>query len=162
MSALATAPRHEDRGAALILAIGFMLFVGAITASLAFLISSGFANRGTLERVRDREFAADAAIQDAITSVRLVTDRSAEVTCAGQRTTLNGVTIRVDCASAAGLTGGTDNLVLSQRNLIFTACEDTGVPCTEETAVIRAQVNFEQRYGKNVTKTYVQSWSVNK
>jgi hypothetical protein len=54
-----------------------------------------------------------------------------------------------------------DGLLLRQRNVIFNACVDTGVACTDETTIVSAQVNFAQQGGV-VTGTYIQSWSVNK
>ena len=59
--------RHDDRGAALILAIGFILLISAIVGGLAALITSSLDNRGTLDTIRNRQYAADAGIQDAIT-----------------------------------------------------------------------------------------------
>lgn len=157
-----TVDNLRDRGAALILAIGFVLMISAIAGGLAALIATSFENRSSLEGLRNRQYAADAAIQDAITQVRTVTDRSLPVTCAGFTTNLNSVTIRVDCAKAYGIAPGTDNLVLSQRNVIFNACLDTGSACTDASTIIRAQVSFEQLYAGAVTTTFVQSWSVNR
>lgn len=152
---------RQDRGAALILAIGFVLMISAIVGGLTVLITSSFNNRGALETIRDSQYAADAAIQDAITVVRAVTDRSLPATCAGFARTLNSVTIRVDCAKAYGIAPSTDNLVLSQRNVIFSACIDNGNACTDASTIIRAQVSFEQLYAGAITTTFVQSWSVN-
>ena len=63
--------RHEDRGAALILAVAFVVMFGSIGAGLAALVTSSVNNRGSLESVRDRQYAADGAIEDAIVQVRL-------------------------------------------------------------------------------------------
>jgi hypothetical protein len=49
---------------------------------------------------------------------------------------------------------------VAQRNVIFSACVSTGAVCVASKVIIRAQVNFQQ-LGAGVTKTYVQSWSVN-
>ncbi len=167
--------RHEDRGASLILAIGFVLMVSAIVGGLAALITSGINNRSTLQTVRDRQYAADAGIQDAITTVRAITDRSGNYACDPSSvgtyvpyiSGLNSISIRVDCVkayavTASGVTGSsTDNYVLAQRNIIFNACVNTGSACLDANVIVRAQVNFEQLYGVGVTKTFVQSWSVN-
>uniref|UniRef100_A0A6J7NNM1 Unannotated protein n=1 Tax=freshwater metagenome TaxID=449393 RepID=A0A6J7NNM1_9ZZZZ len=150
----------RDRGAVLLLAIGFVLLVSAISAALAALVMSSSATGNTLEKVRNRQYAADAAIQDAIIRVRTL-ERGSPPTC-GYTSTLNDVAIRVDCANALGVVGDTDNAVLAQRNVIFEACRDTGSACTEDQIIIRAQINFEQQYGNTVTKTFVQSWSVNR
>ena len=68
---------HEDRGAALLLAVGFVVVIGAIAGGLAGLATSGVNNRVTLEQVRNREYAADGAIENAISQVRLQTCSSA-------------------------------------------------------------------------------------
>ena len=57
---------HNDSGAALILAIGFVLLVSAIGGALAALVISSNATGNSLERVRNRQYAADSAIQKAI------------------------------------------------------------------------------------------------
>ena len=150
----------NDRGAVLLLAIGFVLLVSAISAALAALVMSSSATGNTLEKVRNRQYAADAAIQDAIIRVRTL-ERGTPPTC-GYTTTLNDVAIRVDCANALGVVGDTENAVLAQRNVIFEACRDTGSVCAEDQIIIRAQINFEQQYGNSVTKTFVQAWSVNR
>ena len=149
-----------DSGAALLLAIGFVLLVSAISAALAALIVSSTATGSTLELVRNRQYAADAAIEYAINEVRL-TNLSDDPTCGDSRT-FNNVDIHVDCRYAISVFGTDNNEVLSQRNVIFEACKDVGSACTDENVIIRAQVNFEQRYTGQVTKTFIQSWSVNR
>jgi hypothetical protein len=152
-------PRGErDSGAALLLAIGFVLGIGSICGGLAALATSSVNNRRTLEVIRDREFAADGVIENAITQVRLLNCASAP---APIQETLNQVAIRVDWANACGSTNGSDGVAVAQRNVIFMACLDTGSACTTANVIIRAQVNFEPSSGP-VTKTYVQSWNVNR
>lgn len=160
-------PPHEDSGAALILAIGFVVMVGAISAGLASLTTSSLNNRGTLEMVRNRQYAAEGAIEDAIALVR-VPVVSALTACASSAVvsignlTLNGVTIRVDQTNVCRVVRAPDGTVVAQRNVLFSACEQTGGPsCAPGAVIIRAQVNFEQGSSGVVTKTYVQSWSVN-
>jgi hypothetical protein len=68
----------------------------------------------------------------------------------------------VDCGYAVTVVGNPDNQVLSQRNVIFVACADTGSTCASNESIIRAQVNFEQKLSGEVTKTFIQSWSVNR
>jgi hypothetical protein len=149
-----------DRGAALLLAIGFVLLVSAIAAALAALITSSTSNSITLEKIRNRQYAADAAVHDAITKIR-ISDRATAPTC-GYQSELNNVEIRVDCANAITVLPSADNQVLGQRNVIFVACPDTGSACLNADVIIRAQVNFEQRFDGEVTRTYIQSWSVNR
>ena len=74
----------------------------------------------------------------------------------------NQFDIRVDCRNAIGVVGTANNEVLAQRNVIFVACTSTGSACGDTDTLIRAQVNFEQKYKGAVTKTFIQSWSVNR
>ena len=161
----AGAHRHEDRGAALILAVAFVVMIGAIGAGLAALVTSSVNNRGTLERVRDRQYAADAAVEDAIVQVRAASTGGADacqsVSGVSRTPSINTWNMRVDWRSACGVIRGGDGLVLVQRDVIFAACVDTNVACTDSSVIIRAQVNFEQAASGAVTKTYVQSWSMN-
>jgi hypothetical protein len=61
---------NRDRGAALVVAIAFVVMIGAIGAGLAGMITSSANNRVTLQLLRNREYAADGAIQQAIAEVR--------------------------------------------------------------------------------------------
>lgn len=159
---------HEgERGAALLLAIGFMMAVGAICAGLLAFISTSVGARPQLDHVRNRQYAADAAIELAIANVRTLA-APAEMPCADALTaqnagpfTLNGVAIHVSCEDARDYAFGV-GVILLQRNVIFTACEATASPCSATNAVIRAQVNYETIPGSPllVTRTYIQSWSV--
>jgi hypothetical protein len=164
------AARRADAGASLLLAIAFVVVVGAITASLVSLAASAVGNTATLGTVRDRQYAADGAIEHAIGVVR-------PLTCADSAgslvdTSLNANAIRVDWVTACGVvqagdrgasataTAG-DGIVVAQRNVIFSACPSNGEPCRPADVIIRATVNFQQGYGSPVTRTFVQTWSVN-
>jgi hypothetical protein len=153
---------HPDSGAALILAVGFVLAIGAVSGGLASLATSGLNNRTTIETVRDREFAADAVIENAITQVRAFTCATASTVI---QETVNSIPIRVDWANACGSVTGSDGVAVVQRNVIFTACLDTSAACNDSDAglandvIIRAQINFEPAAG-SVVRTYVQSWNI--
>jgi phage host-nuclease inhibitor protein Gam len=155
--------RLRDRGAGLLLAIGFVTMIGGITAGLTGMLTSGLQNRITLDNVRNRQYAADAAVESTIAQVRQL-DRTTTGSCSssGGSTTssLNGSTIRVDWRTACTVVRGADGVVVSQRNAVFNACVDTGAACATDAVIIAAQVNFEQGATGAVTKTYVQSWSV--
>jgi hypothetical protein len=146
------------------MAIGTVLMVGSISAGLAATATSSLQNRTTLEQVRNREYAADAAIEDAIVIVR-----GAQYTCASlptsflRESSLNGFAIRVDWSNACTQVLADDaQTVYDQRNVIFTTCPDTGVTCIgAPNVIIRAQVNFDPASGP-VTETHIQSWSVNR
>jgi hypothetical protein len=153
----------EDRGAALLVAIGFVLMIGAITAGLSSLVTSSMNNRLTLEVVRDREYAADGAIEDAIVDVRARIDGGA-TTCSSaggtSTSTINGAAIRVEWQPVCEALLGAEGIVVVQHDVAFAACPDTGSTCTAADVIISAQVNFEQDAAGVVAHTFVQSWSV--
>lgn len=160
-------PRAEDAdsGAALILAIGFVLMVGTISAGLAALVTSGVNNRASLQTVRNRQYAADGAIEEAIAHVRAVPGSPLEACAVSDDwiiDTVNDIRIRVDWSNSCGAVLGSDGAAVAQRNVTFTACVDAGAPCTEADMIVAAQVNFEQASSGVVTSTYVQSWSVDR
>ena len=151
----------RDRGAGLILAIGFVTLVGAITAGLSGLVMSGLNDRVILDHLRDRQYAADAAVEDAIAAVRGLS-RSASCSSTGgvRVSSLNHVAVRVDWRARCGVLRGSDGAVVAQRNVVFTSCEDTGVGCAAGQVILSAQVNFEETGSGAVSRTFVQSWSV--
>lgn len=156
-------PVDRDRGATLIMAIGFMVLIGAIAAGLSSLVTSSNYHRLTLDVVRDRQYAADGAIEEAITSVRFLdrsSDGSCEATAGNSVTAINDLKIRVDWENVCGVVRTVSGELVAQRNVVFSACVDTGVACPERSVIVRAQVNFEQADSGEVTRTWVQSWSV--
>ena len=66
------------------------------------------------------------------------------------------VDMRVDCTPAPELTSD----LSARNNVIFTACVDSGQACTDETAIITAEINYQVSGTPVVTRTFVQSWSV--
>jgi hypothetical protein len=155
--------RDRDRGASLVMAVGFVVLVGSIAAGLAGLITSSNLNRVSLASVRDRQYAADGAIEEAITAVRAL-DRAGDGSCDSDQgfstSDLNGHPIHVDWEYACGAVRTAAGELVAQRNVIFSACDDVGRACADSEVIVRAQVNFEQAATGEVTRTWVQSWSV--
>ena len=155
-----------DSGAALIMVVGFILMVGMIAGGLIGLATTGLNNRTTLQLVRDRQYAADAAINQAIADARGRPPVTPCTAATGSTTypKLNstGVSIRVDwdnsCLNSIQSSNGTS---YPQRNIVFSAfCGDQTLSnCNFAGVIIRAQVNFEPAAGAT-SKTSVQSWSV--
>jgi hypothetical protein len=166
---------HGERGATLILAIAFMVVIGGIGAAVVSSVTSSFRGRVVLDLVRDKQYAADAGVEYAIGQVRAKPlPGPAKLFCGQDITTrpdyyirpaFNGVPIRVDCSNQWGAT----TTLFEQRNVIFTACVDVTptTKCGQPTTpiVVRAQINYEAVSAGsvlNVTRTWVQSWSVNR
>lgn len=161
---------NTDAGASLIMAIAFVLMVGAISGGLVSLAASGLGNRNTLQVLRNRQYAADGAIVQAIAALRPQT--CAATTGSLVDASVNAISIRVDWVNVCGVVqsgdvGATataaaaDGTVVAQRNVVFSACLNTGSTCLPAAVIIRAVVNFQQAHGSGVTRTYVQTWSVN-
>ena len=148
---------HRDSGAALLLAIGFVMMVSVISAGLAALATSGLNNRNTLEQVRNSQYAADGAIEQAISQVRTLT--CSPPTGFLVDSSFSSGPIRVDWLNVCGSVTASDGTRYPQRNVVFSACPDLRAVCDPANVIIRAQVNFEPDSG-TVTKTYIQSWSV--
>lgn len=155
---------ERDRGASLIVAIGFVMMIGAITAGLSALVTSSMNDRVSLTTVRNRQYAADAAVESAVAQVRSQYDGRVSCTAAAgsASTTTNSIAIRVQWTSACTAVRTADGTPVTQRNVVFTACPDAGAACAEAEVIVRAQVNFERTATGAVTRTYVQSWSVNR
>jgi Tfp pilus assembly protein PilX len=157
--------RRDERGASLVLAIVFMVVIGAVSGAVLSMLTSGLSSRVALDRARDREYAADGAIQAAVAQIRAI---PASQSYAGPglpcptipNHTLNGVTIHTDCVAAPAVTAQ----LYRQFNVIFTTCAGTTGPCPTAKVIIRAQVNF-QAIGSGaslqIQRTWVQAWSVN-
>lgn len=158
-------PVGRDVGASLMLAIGFVVMIGVISAGLISLATSSLNNRAALEQVRNREYAADGAIEVTVAQLRS-SSVSTLATCTAANgfviDTSNSLTMRVDWRNACSLVQTIDGAVVAQRNVVLSACENTGASCIDSAVVIRAQVNFERSATGGVARTYVQSWSVNR
>jgi hypothetical protein len=166
---------RSERGASLILAIVFLLVIGGIGGAVTASVTSGVKDRRALDRLRDQEYAADGAVEYAIAQVRQIPLPGGPglSPCGPTATPFNyflppdtlnnNVKFRVDCLNQPTFyTAATPPLL--QRDVVFTACVDHGTPCNDNTTIIRAQVNFQARDAGSVltvTRTWVQSWSVN-
>ena len=161
--------RRDERGASLILAIVFVLVAGGIGAALTSSLVSGFDQGKVLTSIRNREYAADGAIETAIGQVRSkMTSGQALAPCAGvdgMQHTLNSVTIQVDCnfVPTPSFSG------FWQRNATFVAhCPNppqANCPFKTTIPIISAEVNFASSSRATlpsitVTATTIQSWSV--
>jgi hypothetical protein len=154
----------RDRGAALIVAIAFVVMIGSIGAGLAGLITSSSNNQISLQMLRNRQYAADGAVEQAIATVRGL-DRQTTASCSTADGTsaarINTVDIHVDWQSICSVVRGTDGIVVTQRDVIFVACSDAGGACADDAIILRARVNFRDDPTGTVADTLVQSWSVN-
>jgi hypothetical protein len=151
----------DERGASLMLVIAFMVLAGTVAAAVISTSTSGIQQRVVLDQARDRQYAADAAIETTVAAARGLSG-----TCPPPPPTsfpLNHLNVHVDCRSNPAVIVG-HGIPKLQKNLIFVACLTPGTAygpsCTSTNVVINAQVNFQGTAPGPVT-TYVQAWSVN-
>ena len=152
---------RDEQGVALVLALSFMVLIGLVTSALLSSLISSVNQRSVLDDVRNRQYAADAAVEKDIVRVRVLGGNGAgSAPC--EPTTLpyqlNGFSIHVDCTNIRTMT----RTGFDQRNVVFTSCIDNGSACTTANTIVRAQVNYEGLGAgtPTVTKTYIQSWTV--
>jgi hypothetical protein len=154
------AARGSEQGAALLLAVGFVLMIGAISAGLLAFITTSVGHRTPLDSIRNRQYAADAAVEEAIGSLRTSLPAIGAPCPTYDAPTRNRADVKVECQDVRVLVAN-QGLILEQRNFIFTACLASNSQCSDANAIVRAQVNFEKSGSGAVTATYIQSWSVN-
>ena len=120
------APRRDEAGATLVLVLAFLVLIGVVGSAMLSSVTSGLNGRQSLDAVRDREYAADGAIESAIATVRdrMTGAGSALFPCANPlpSTTLNQITVQVDCTYTPAMTTSG----YWQRNVIFIAHCPTG------------------------------------
>ena len=158
--------QRDERGAALVLAIVFMVVVGAVGGGVLASISSGVSNGVHLAQARNREYAADAAVESSIARVRrLNTGAGSPVgypSCGAPDAytfeTDPSVDIRVVCTNKATVAGLASGALALQNDVLFNACLASASPCDAAHSIVSALVNFQA--GSPAT-TYVLSWSVN-
>lgn len=154
--------KRDERGVALVLALSFMVLIGVVTSALLSSLITSVSDRAVLDNVRNRQYAADAAVEMDIARVRALGGNGpALASCGGfhNYSGLNGQpTMRVECTDIP--IGG----AFLQRNVVFTSCINTGATCAANALIVRAQVNYEAATITSpiITKTYVQSWTVSR
>jgi hypothetical protein len=138
---------HDEAGAALILALVFVLAVASVGVTLVSATGSDILNSSNLKAQRSLEYAADGATSLATQNVRYSGNNySTPGDCLpnGSSVSLDGVNVTVDCSQqqfdpVSGVT----------RVVNFYAC--TAASCTSGNAVLQAQVTFDDY---SVTNSY--------
>lgn len=112
----------DERGAALLLALGFLVFFSLVIAAVLGFAEASVRNTTNLREQRNTVYAADGAMDGAIQYARSHPEVGAfgATPCITYTVTLNGKAASVSCASFAGATD-------AYRQVRFTASVD-GVP----------------------------------
>ena len=146
---------RDEAGAALELALIFLLSTAVIVGTLLTFASSSSQATVVTRTTRGSDYDADAALQAAIATIRVSTTQGYVGSCVSftPAFTLNTPSrpLRVDCfpfsASAA------------QRHIVLSVCPSSvGAPCPDNLALVRADVTFydDQSFGRALS---IQSWS---
>ena len=143
---------HGEEGAALELALLFMIATALIVTVLLGFSSTSARATVTTRTTRGTDYDADAAMQAAIATVRVGTCASFTPTF----TLNNPIALRVDCS----LTG---TAVGSQRHVVLSVCPASiaTVPCPDAGSLLRAEVVFFDDKGDGTLGRAVSilSWS---
>jgi len=162
------AARDDERGATLLLVIGFIVIVALMSSAVLGLLLTGTKSRVALDQARNREYSADGAVEHAIADVRANMQThpftpcpSAHIPYAKGALPNGQVDMQVDCTYDPWhtLSG------FLQRNVVFVACAQQGGPQCGP-GIISARVNFQSDDSAvatsiTVSKTFIQTWSVN-
>jgi hypothetical protein len=151
MNRMIARSRNED-GAILLIALGFLAFIGVVAAALMSYATTNIRETSTLRDIRNREYAANGVVDTAINKIRLSYSGVSNIpNCLAPLTPpINGVSLRVDCQDSAGT--GVD--------VTFTACLASAplAPCPANLSRLVARV----QYNRSVTPAAVtiKAWSV--
>lgn len=132
----------DESGAVLLLALGFITFVGVIGIALITYATANMHASAQIRQLRSAQYAADAAVDSAITRVRYDQTQKTKSGCFTD--TSNGVQMRVDC-SFDGTSG----------EVIFDAFRVSGGP-----AVLEARAKLD--WTSTPATVSVTEWSVRK
>lgn len=140
--------RRDERGAAMLMCLGFIAFVGAITPALLDYTSTNLRATVKLRELRAGNYAADAFAELAIAKFRQDRNLAAcsPSVALGDATTINTQRMRVQCTGTS-------------LDLTVTVCPATAA-CTASDARLVATVRFGDATPTSSTK--ITSWSVRK
>ncbi|MDQ1435831.1 MAG: hypothetical protein QOF59_2647 [Actinomycetota bacterium] len=141
---------HGEEGAALELALLFMIATALIVTVLLGFASTSSRATVVTRAARGTDYDADAAMQAAIATVRVGSCASFTPSF-----TLNNPTaLRVDCNTTGAVVG-------SQRHLVLSVCPTNvvTVPCPDASSLLRAEVVFFDDGGIVGRAVSVLSWS---
>jgi hypothetical protein len=130
---------RDEQGAVLILALLFVVIVGATVIALLSLGGNGLLDTVKLQQLRSTEYAADDATTAAVQTVRYSDNAyTAPGSCLPVGVTsmdISGVTMFVDCA------GAPPALSAQTRVVNFYACEQAS--CSPSNFMLQAEVTFD-------------------
>jgi hypothetical protein len=134
-------PSRHDEGAALVLALVFLVAVGLVLLAIVTFAGGSFRNTINLNSQRGVEYAADGATTAAAQATRYTYNTyTTPGNClpGGQSSmTINGIAISVQC-SAVNFNPNS----AATREVLFLACR-TGGSCTTSNAIIQASVTYD-------------------
>jgi hypothetical protein len=147
--------RRDEAGAALELALIFLMSTAVIVGTLLTFASTSSQATVVTRTSRGADYDADAAMEAAIATIRVSTTQGFVGSCASftPAFTLNNPTrpVRVDCFPFS--------TSASQRHVVLSVCPTSvAAPCPDNQALLRADVIFydDQSFGRAVS---IQSWS---
>jgi hypothetical protein len=127
----------DETGAVLLLALGFISFVGLVTVVLLNYADTSFRATTQLRPVRSAQFAADGAVEGAINKLRQFRPDST-APCVNNLYTvqppLNGQDIVLNCSNLSVISGATPTIEV----ILTASCKVASVGCPITPAMVTA------------------------
>jgi hypothetical protein len=145
----------DEGGQALVMSLVFINVVAVIIGAILGLANTNLSATVPLQTVRGSSYDADAALEAALATIRVDTNRGYVNLCPSYTPgfTLNTPSepLRVDCFPIAA--------PLFQRRVVLSVCRaSVAAPCPDANSLLRAEARFydDQSFGRAVS---VQTWS---
>ena len=151
---------RDERGVVLLLALGFIAFIGVIAVVLGKYAVTNLRSTIGLRDVRSNQFSADSAMDGAINAVRWMSAATVPTTASSCFTTTlsqqtGAQSLRVDCST-------TGTTLPATQHVSFTACLGAAA-CTSTNALLVATVDYDRSGTPSLSAPVkVLSWSVKK
>ncbi len=148
----------EEEGAALIICLAFLTFAFLIVGALLNMSYTSLRATSKLKIVRNTDYDADAAMEQAIATIRVDPARGYFNACPSiDVPALNNVGsgMRVDCTALLK--------PVFQREVILSVCpaSEKTKPCPDDKSLLQARVSYydDKTFGR---AALVQTWSANR
>jgi hypothetical protein len=157
--------RRDERGQALLIALGFVAMFGVIAASLGSYATANLMSSERLRNVRSAQFAVDGAVKTAVnwaqSDANIPASAVSATTNCFRSQSINGVTVQVVCQATAPGPATPPTSGVTVQTVTFYGCRSTVPTCDASTALLVAQAQISRVLSVTRSLT-VTSWSVKK
>lgn len=143
------ARRHNEEGAILLLALGFLTFVGVVAAVLLNYTTTSIRTTVSVREIRNREYSADGVAEAAINKIRDPANAASANVNNCLAATVNGLPLRADCTEMGS----------SATDVVFKICPAAAAqPCPTDEVMLVARVKYNR--SASPAAATISNWSV--